>query len=134
MSTELRAHALGHARRVVGRQQTLTATAAESSVPYVLRRQRINASSRCHGWCFFAFCDLLGGSCARHSSSTATHASATNWLAIASMSDANPTEHLTARSLGPTVDNIESSLETARSGKLLVRPYHHSLENILRSV
>ena len=40
---------------------------------------------------------------------------------------------LTARSLGPTVDNVESFLETADSGKLLVWPYGHSLENNLRS-
>ena len=48
-------------------------------------------------------------------------------------SDAEPAENLTARSLGPTVDNVKSFLETADSGKLLVWPYDHSLENSLRS-
>ena len=70
-----------------------------------------------------------------HASGWSSLRTVARWAAFAApnTSDAEPAEDLKARSLGPTVDNIESSLETADSGKLLVWSYNHSLENSLRS-
>jgi len=70
-----------------------------------------------------------------HASGWSSLRTVARWAAFAApnTSDAEPAEDLTARNLGPTFDNIESSLETADSGKLLVWSYNHSLENSLRS-